>query len=970
MRKCRLAKKRGRVAALLLCFALFLPGGVCADEELSQNPCGLDHVTSEKAYEEARLMVCIAEFWRDGNYDMVKTQILDFLDRYPDCELRDDLLGVLGDAHFHEGEYQSSLDCYQKIQHPKVVQKVILHKLQCYDELDQIDPLLQEGETFFETSREFSSQDDEQAALFSLGRGWFKKMWKMVDVEEKRECALRAQRYFHYLDPGKPHSEAAQFFLAEIYPVLGNQTLAVRLYRSLIDRCPEQREELLFRIAMLQSETDPLTSSDLFYEIYQMGGERAHESATHCATLLLKMGHYSQLISLAEEVEAYRLQIALPSFYLIVGQGYFFLEEYEKASEVCLKYIQTQSDPLSDELKSARLIQMVCALSLNEDESFIQAFRHFQLLSPDFPELPKMLFIASIIHRNRGEREEADRLLEQMKEEHPSFSGQEEFMFAYGWLAFQNSQWEKSYHACAAYLDRFSHHDRAFEVWKRFLLSSVRLHNGSFAKGSDDDSQKLFEDLQSFSPHSPSLTREEFKEFLSLYIPIGLKLERYTEVLSFLQQHLLNGEKEEVNRETLAEAHFVAAQCYSSRSDDPPSYALSCQHLRRAMALNPERYDTDTTHLCLYNNYALLAKHLQSPTHLEEGEQGRDMLYDRAAEHLFVALKKGSSHLGLEQQLWLINHYWDKLFLCYDPFLDSARRLTEGEEAIFSRTEELLRSLLFVDNSLVEFTENMLPLETALLQLARMEGWRGQYEQKQSMLQHLLSQQDQHPHWYWQHRAELLYELAIVSDKLEEPQKACDWLQKMQGCSQSLEECLIPFAEWRFVHLRLRLLQKDEGEENEKERRRLLLGLKALQVCRQVRSEPVHLDAALDYAYMQAQMGGSEQRAARYLFFLHRIQEDFSNSSHEMGRKYLEHLDQSPNKKRLYQGYMKYVHAEKLRMEAEVLRRQGVSEQVRTMRQQAVSIYQELKEDEELAPYLGERVMSGLRTVDLLNVEE
>nr|MDJ0651509.1 hypothetical protein [Simkaniaceae bacterium] len=43
--------------------------------------------------EEAFLIRRIAEFWKDGDFAIVKTQIVDFLDRYPKSSLKDYFLG-------------------------------------------------------------------------------------------------------------------------------------------------------------------------------------------------------------------------------------------------------------------------------------------------------------------------------------------------------------------------------------------------------------------------------------------------------------------------------------------------------------------------------------------------------------------------------------------------------------------------------------------------------------------------------------------------------------------------------------------------------------------------------------------------------------------------------------------------------------------------------------------------------------
>jgi len=52
--------------------------------------------TQTQSDEEAFLIRRIAEFWPDGDFAIVKTQIVDFLDQYPQSPLKDYFLGILG----------------------------------------------------------------------------------------------------------------------------------------------------------------------------------------------------------------------------------------------------------------------------------------------------------------------------------------------------------------------------------------------------------------------------------------------------------------------------------------------------------------------------------------------------------------------------------------------------------------------------------------------------------------------------------------------------------------------------------------------------------------------------------------------------------------------------------------------------------------------------------------------------------
>ena len=99
--------------------------------------------------EEAFLIRRIAEFWKDGDYAIVKTQIHDFIKKYPSSALKDYLNGILADFLLQENQYEQALTLYKTLSDKTVVDKTILNKLQCYYELSQYKPLFEEGEKYF-----------------------------------------------------------------------------------------------------------------------------------------------------------------------------------------------------------------------------------------------------------------------------------------------------------------------------------------------------------------------------------------------------------------------------------------------------------------------------------------------------------------------------------------------------------------------------------------------------------------------------------------------------------------------------------------------------------------------------------------------------------------------------------------------------------------------------------------------------
>ena len=112
--------------------------------------------------EEAFLIRRIAEFWKDQDYTVVKIQIAEFLDKYPESSMKDYFHGIKGDILLQERKYQESLDAYSTITDPSIYEKTIINKLQCYYELDKYPEIIDEGTSFISNT---SSEVEERIKI-------------------------------------------------------------------------------------------------------------------------------------------------------------------------------------------------------------------------------------------------------------------------------------------------------------------------------------------------------------------------------------------------------------------------------------------------------------------------------------------------------------------------------------------------------------------------------------------------------------------------------------------------------------------------------------------------------------------------------------------------------------------------------------------------------------------------------------
>jgi hypothetical protein len=97
---------------------------------------------------------------------------------------------------------------------------------------------------------------------------------------------------------------------------------------------------------------------------------------------------------------------------------------------------------------------------------------------------------------------------------------------------------------------------------------------------------------------------------------------------------------------------------------------------------------------------------------------------------------------------------------------------------------------------------------------------------------------------------------------------------------------------------------------------KVLNDLKEFQIRKSVSSEPLHLDAALEYASIRAEIAEPEEKVNRYMFFLGRIKEDFESQSDPMVLTYKNELNGDNAKDALFNQYMQFIDAELVRVDA------------------------------------------------------
>lgn len=919
----------------------------------------------QQSDEEAFLIRRIAEFWKDGDFRIVKRQIITFLDQYPQSETREYLFGMLGDIYLQDGNYEKALSTYQQIQQHSVLEKIILNKLQCYYELNKFPEIIQEGRPFL--SNESSNiQERSDELYFLLGESLFRQALEREVLEEQHGLMREARNHYEQLREGQ-YTQPAEFALAKIASTLGECEVAANAYIALAEKHPDMMEELLFQAAALEANFDKHRAIETFQKVRELDGKYAKDASFNLTLLRFQNEEYKEILSSYETVAPYIPEQHQPMFNFIVGKSFFAEGNYQEASRSLHHYLSVTFSP-SDQLKNALLLQMTCAYQIEDRELFNQNFDRLSSLFPDDEEVPKALFMQAMMLKEQGIIDPAYEKLKLIETQYGGLGNREMFMFEYGLLAHHNKCWNKSYEILKSYTNQFPESTRVKIAWKLLLSSSINLcrEMSEAGEGGSYDKSAHFADLQPLLKHTEYLNAEETKDYAIFYSQMAYELTKYQEALYCLRSLIFTQIAEGVvDPLALANAHFIAGLCLAKLETD---HSTICMHLKQAIALNPDLYDSPATHIQMYNANLSLAK-WESANQPTSAQQQQEYI-DHAAKHLQRAIARGGGAIIKdENRLWLADYYYQRAKQYYDiPHTQRGSKPYEVIHAIDHATAHY-QELLYPHKCLIELNSDNLHLEHEILKLATLLGYQDAHNQRLIILQDLLAQQSDAPELHWMSQQQALYDLATAYYVLGQKERAFETYHFIYSqAPRPLSTPLTNSAAFKASCLHFELLSENLRNEHNEEVLAILNDLKELQIHKDASSEPIHLEAALEYAKIRAQISNPEECDSRYLFLLNRTKELFTSKEDSSNQTYLMNIDGDENKKELLDLYMKFIDAEGVRIRAKHLFQQGHFDKMNELREHASALYDEIKNNLNTPRELYDRITQSIQEIDSFNI--
>lgn len=904
--RCHMDRISGQTRKLVTCITLAVG---CTFMPVSAELMPFSHGIENQ--EEAFLVRRIAEYWKDQDYQVVKAQIHDFLKQYPKSKINDHLRGILGDLYLQECEYEQALDMYQTIRDHDIFPKIALNQLQCLYELGNYNEMIAVGSPFLnQRIEEIELRSDE--FHFLMAEAFFRSATGLPEGKQKTQYLAEAKPLYEKV-MGSSFNDPTMFALAEIYRLSEENPKAATLFLELAERHQDQCEELLFHAALAQAEFDRTQAIETFSKIATKEGVKARDAALNKLILLFQEDRFAEVVEVYEPLLEDVSQEKRATLDYMIGRSYFALNNYENAQKWLGKFLAV-ADKTQPEMRNALLMQLNCAQQLKDEGVYEATMAQLEKLFPQDGELPQATFIHAMMLKEKGDFAAAEERLADLLNHHPEFEDQETLFLEYSLVTYNNENWPKSREMLKNFLDHYPESSHVAIAWKYYLSTSLNLmkilESGEQINYSKGD---FLNDLNLVMGQENVLNQNEQKECRFLQGKIAYEIEDFDRAIAHLNDYISLYPQDE----STPEAHLLVALCHHKSNGNPN---LFCQHAEAALEGDSKLNEKSSIHLELFNVYLSMIK---------EGKEEHQPLYDLAAKHLYTALQLQELPVKLENQLWLANYYYDHAMqapqvFAADGFVPDADH-KEAYDKAFSLFEKIL--LREDSDNLIELTSNQTYLEWEVLKLANLVGRESAPERKVALLKSLIEQQTQHADWDWKLQKEALVELAKAYNETDRLENALETFNFIAENYRNRPTFVSEYAALHGGRLRFELMNPAMKVEDNAEVFKILNDMKELQIRKNVDSEPLHLEAALEYAWIRAQITPDEDRPMRYLFFLNRIKEDFENLEDPMVVDYHKNLKDSGEKAQIFAAYMEFLDAEIARCEAILANRDGRSQE-------------------------------------------
>lgn len=890
---------------LIACAALFNPNALSADQP---------------SEEESLFLRRIADFWEEGEYQIAKLQMEDFLRQFPNSSYSDTICVALADLYVREKNYATALEFYGKIRAPEMAKKVFLNRMQCLYSMQWYATLADECEVFL-AQADPSETELKLKATYLLAISLYQQCLNASkDPEQLKTLASRAKPYFSTLINSELSEDVSQAF-AHLCCILDDYKSAAEIYLNLAEKNPDS-EQFLFQAALLQSKYDPNKALATFQTIVERGNEFANEAAFNQLVLYFDLGKFEEIIQKKEAALASVPEEKKGVVRLLVGKSLLSMKKYEEATTELIAFLD--STAVNETARPALLHLIEAAHQTNNKNLLEQSISRLRAINPSDPELPRALFTRVELLKRSEKIEEAVQELIHLLSEFPQFADRKQASFELAALASQKENWTLCRAQSLSFVKEYPNDEFTPFAWHFFAAAATKL-SGQEKPPETALRKALIEDLN-FVIENSALSSEE-KDNLSFSIAkTQFEIAQFSEAISRLEKLVVG--KQFSN---LPNAKLLLALCYRDGQKDESKFQLLAESaLKDGQTLIPN----EQLHVSLFNSY--IAKVDDDPS-----------LIDLAAEHLRIAFE-GKAEIQLPNLAWLADYAYSR----YEKNPSYAPAALQLLTSFVDRTglkPEMMRS----DTAYLEI------LFLNLSKLYLHERW---FEHAVALLESVTTHYRQYPQVSWTYAKEVYLVLGECYLALGQPANALKAFETVLASSATKKGSAAATATLQCARLRLTSLLKNSPKPTLSEIAPIATLLKDLVLQKSLESEPMHLEAALDYVELQILNEDAPQKSEKRLALLTKMKSDFESQDDLLGKDYHAARVKLADKNKIYLSYIQFIESEILLAQADLLGESGAQKELQAKAKDLLLQLERMTLPQPIAERVQQRLQSLMRS--------
>ncbi|MGR3912575.1 MAG: hypothetical protein QRY71_04635 [Candidatus Rhabdochlamydia sp.] len=864
--------------------------------------------------QEAFFLRRVTEFWKDQDYSLAKQQIQQFLSQNKDSSLESPLYALLGDIAYSEKQFATAMTYYQNIHARGLFEKTVGQRAECLYILGMYDECLNTGKEALQSPDLMPTIPREKLA-FMVGDILLKKMQASQDITCAKSYGEEAKHYLLQVQKG-PYQDEALSYLASIHVELKEFQEGADCYIKLADRMPHQQETWLMKALVLLETFNKEEGISVARRIVSLGKEHSSFAAYQEMRLLFQGERFLELTQRQEVLEDVLEKSHIPLLHAYLSKSYFLLgEPYESIYHGSFYLKQEPKQDLSPEKDhlSIYLTLLKSAYQIEDEALFDEVLESMSFHYPANESTSSLLLLKIENHIQLGNHAKAEHALNSFVAYFPHLKDHTPFLLSKASFLLQTHQWKESRELWLSLIEQASSENALRDAWQSALHCSLQEYSSA---GPDERillEQTVLSDLLQAEAYFPQFSESMQKRSQFFLGKMLFQRGRYPEALTALTKFSTTYQENEFS----SDVYSLQTVCLEKLESDPLTLISIAQ---KALSLPQEKETKARLHLSLFHVYS------------------KENALDTAAEHLYQGIKLSSESISLKDQKWLVNYYQKKLSL-------------EVEEMIQERTLSLLKQILQM-NEAFEITFN--PLEENLEQEALLLSHLLPLNEKEQVLRSLLTLQ-QNTSFPWNCQGETLLELSLTSLKLSKPQEALFYLSSLTDLEGKIPPNIYNQAAYTKGTLLLGTLSSLDEESQEV--KGLLTLFKDLQIQKDFKCEPLHLESGLLYVDLRISLEMPSLKPSSAVFFLKRLKDDFTSEMQDQTSQYS--LSNTP-----YSSQSELIHLYMHCVDAEIVMWESAKSPLhQEQKEKALKLFQELLCHPLATEYLKSRLEKNILTL-------